>query len=146
MNGLRGIVGAMGVAGALVLGGCIANGSSSVKSSGQYVSGETLALIEPGTSSEKELIELLGRPTRTMHHHDGRTVYVYQYKLDSKASGGVFIFVAGSSRRNIERTTYFEVAGGVVTRFWTDGPDEDVRDWAKDCDVDLDEADWEEIG
>ena len=146
MNGVHALIGAAALACATTMGGCLANGSSSVKSSGQYVSKDTLALIESGASSERELLDLLGRPSRTMHHHDGRTIYVYDYKLDAKASGGVFLFVAGSSRKNIERTTYFEVKEGVVTRFWTDGPHEDVRDWAKDCDIDLDEGDWEEIG
>ena len=65
--------------------------------------------------------------------------------MDARASGGVFIFVAGSSRERVERTTYFEVRDGVVSRYWTDGASQGVRRWAEECYVEMDDEDWEEF-
>lgn len=120
----RGFACAGALAAAVVMSGCLANGSASVKSRGQYVSSETLGLIDAGVSTERELLDLLGSPTRTMRHHDGRVVHVYAYELDSRASGGVFLLATGKARRSVEKTTFFEVTGGVVSRYWTDGPSE----------------------
>lgn len=134
------------LAGAFILAGCLASGSASVKTSGQYVSGKTLALIEPGKSSQRELVDLLGPPTRTMHHHDGRTIYVYHYTLDAKGSGGVLLLAWGSGRQQVERTTYFELEDGVVSRYWTDGATDEIGEWAHDTDSnDTPDSDWEEI-
>lgn len=148
MRKLNMAIGAAALAGASVMGGCLVGGSSSVRSSGTYVSGETLALIDEGQSTERELLDLLGAPSRTMRHHDGRTIYAYQYTMDAKSSGGVFLIAGGSSRARVERTTYFEITDGVVTRFWTDGAGDDARSWAKDAERDCDEPapdDFEEV-
>ncbi len=144
MSQARIVIGASALAACVAMGGCLASGSSSVRTSGQHVSDETLALIEPRSSTERELLDLLGPPSRTMHHHDGRTVHAYAYSMDARSSGSVFLIAAGSSRTRVERTTYFEIQDGLVTRFWTDGPRNDERLRAKGSDERRDE-DWQEV-
>jgi len=114
--------GALGVASIslLTLPGCIASGSSYVKSEGRYIGVDTVEKIEPGVTTREWVHAVLGEPTESTKLSDGREIWKWSSKKVTKSSGSVFLLVHGSSRDVIERTVYVEFDGDVVSRAWRD--------------------------
>ncbi|MEL6329358.1 MAG: hypothetical protein AAFR38_06820 [Planctomycetota bacterium] len=105
-----------------LLAGCIASGSTKVKTTGTAISGTTLTELAP-TMTESEVVELLGAPTRVRARTADDRVLVYEYKRKSKASGN-FLLLFGGSKKTVERRTAFiEIDGGFVASYWVDGDD-----------------------
>jgi hypothetical protein len=109
---------ACGVLG-LVLNGCI-SGSSDVRygPKGPAVGHGTLKQIEIGQTSKEWVLGTLGTPTSETATPEGTEVltYVYTKKVDSDLS--VFLFLDFDEKREERTVYYFEIADGVVTKFW----------------------------
>jgi len=109
---------ACGVLG-LVLSGCI-SGSSDVRygPKGPAVGHETIKQIEIGQTSKEWVLGTFGAPTSETTTPEGTEIlkYVYTKKVDSDLD--VFLFLDFDEQHEYRTTFYFEIADGVVTKFW----------------------------
>jgi len=114
--------GAILLASALCLGGCLLTSSNATYETGRRVSPGTLDQIQLGETSEAWLIATLGEPqTRTeVADHPGVEILRYDYSEHHESDGALFLVFAGSTRRTTTSTTFFEVANGVITKYWTE--------------------------
>lgn len=110
------------LAGVLALGaGCTIVGSrSDVSVTGRQIPAEAFGSIVPQESTEEDVLDLLGPPTRTLDAENG-IIYVYEYEERRSSSGHLLLIFSGSSSRVERETTYLLIRDGVVVRTWTDG-------------------------
>jgi outer membrane protein assembly factor BamE (lipoprotein component of BamABCDE complex) len=99
--------------------GC-ASGSHSVSTSGQAVGSQTLSRLEADVTTEDEMFELLGTPTRSVQSGGGGQIYVYEYERTVSAQGKAF-FSSGGTTVTQRRTVSVMVRDGVVRSWWVDG-------------------------
>jgi outer membrane protein assembly factor BamE (lipoprotein component of BamABCDE complex) len=100
--------------------GCLVAGDNDIRVTGTRVSAATLSTIEPGTTTETEVLALLGEPTRTVRLNEKR-VLVYEYERVEDKDTAIFLVFGGSSSKTEKQTTYIEVdSDGTVSRAWTD--------------------------
>jgi hypothetical protein len=105
----------------LTAGGCLVMSVHSIDESGTQVSSPTLEQVEPGVTSESWLLAALGEPTtrRLVQQTDPRTeILTYRHRTAEKHGTTVFLIFAGSRQKVSGSTMYFEIADGIVTRFW----------------------------
>lgn len=102
------------------LGGCLAAGGTEIDIDGQKISGRTFGQLTPGTT-EIEVIELLGPPTRIVERTDGDRLLVYEYRREVDSGGHFLLLFAGGSEKVEQQTAYIRVRGGLVTEYWADG-------------------------
>jgi hypothetical protein len=99
--------------------GCITSRSDvSYGPKGAVVGSSTLRKIKIGQTSKEWLLGTLGEPTRETRIGDGREILRYEYtkKVDNRFELGPFF---DSRDKREESTVYcFEIADGVVARFW----------------------------
>lgn len=103
----------------LVLSGCISSRSDvRYGEKGPVVGGETLRQIRVGVTSREWLLGTLGEPTSETQTPNGTEIlkYVYTKKVDSDLD--VFIFLDFDDKREERTVLYFEIADGVVSRYW----------------------------
>ncbi len=110
-------------AAAATAGGCLVVSGSSTYESGVKISGPTLSQIEVGKTTEAWLIATLGEPTGRQKVEGRENVEIIHYAhRREETSGGVVLFLfAGGKEETYRSVTYFEIADGVVTRYWTEG-------------------------
>ncbi len=101
------------------LSGCLISGSKDVTVTGTPISEQTLAAIEPDLTSEEQLLEMLGPPTRTMAAETG-TIYVYEFQRRTRGGAAVFLVLSSGSDVTERTTTYALVKDGYVRRIWRD--------------------------
>ncbi|MCA9306550.1 MAG: outer membrane protein assembly factor BamE [Phycisphaerales bacterium] len=104
-----------------VLPACVVGSSNKVSTKGRPISENTLEVLEPGATSEQQLVDLLGEPTRKMENDDSSTVYVYEYERRKSGSGYILFAFGGSSESVEQRTVYVKVRNGLIERYWVDG-------------------------
>ncbi|HPC95677.1 MAG TPA: hypothetical protein PLU87_12090 [Sedimentisphaerales bacterium] len=103
----------------LVLSGCISSRSDvSYGEKGPVVGSETLRQIRVGVTTREWLLGTLGEPTSETQTPNGTEIlkYVYTKKVDSDLD--VFIFLDFDDKREERTVLYFEIADGVVSRYW----------------------------
>ena len=105
---------------ALPLGGCIVGGSSSTSITGTFVGRETLATIEPGTSTREYVLATLGEPTSKRTLSGGEELWRWDYRRVKMSSGYVLVVFGGSSREEVAATTFVHLQGDRVKRVWQD--------------------------
>jgi hypothetical protein len=105
-----------------VLTGCLVSGSNQVKESGTAVSSSTLQNVEPGVTTRDWLLATLGPPTSRSTVADQGNVEILSYKHEvvRTSRGSVFLLFSGSSNTTDTQQTFFELADGVVTRYWSE--------------------------
>ncbi|MBX3375318.1 MAG: hypothetical protein KF817_15940 [Phycisphaeraceae bacterium] len=104
---------------ALPLAGCLVTSNRSTSEAGTAVSSSTLDQIEPGRTTEAWLIATLGEPSqRTKVDDRGDAILRYDYRRVTRERGSVFLIFSGRSQRENTERTFFEVADGIVTRWW----------------------------
>jgi len=114
--------GALGIAAMVALPGCtVVDTHGTERVTGVQISNYTLSRLQPGHSTEADVLDLLGAPTRTMETGPGTRVFVYDYRRERCSSGSLFLVFDGSSREVEERTVFVELCEGVVERYWADG-------------------------
>jgi hypothetical protein len=91
---------------------------SSEPGTGIRIGDETLAQFQPGQTSEKWVLAVLGKPTSESRVEGEADVRVLKYAT-VEDTGGFFASLFGSSRKTVA-TIYFVVRGGTVERFWAD--------------------------
>ncbi|MFO0375909.1 MAG: outer membrane protein assembly factor BamE [bacterium] len=105
---------------ALPVGGCIVGGSSSTSITGTFVGRETLATIEPGTSTREYVLATLGEPTSKRTLSGGEELWRWDYRRVKMSSGYVLVVFGGSSREEVAATTFVHLQGDRVKRVWQD--------------------------
>ncbi len=103
----------------LVLTGCI-SGRSDVRygPKGPAVGAETLRQIQVGSTSKEWVLGTLGEPTSQTQTPEGTEIlrYVYTKMVDSDFC--VFLLLNFDDKREDCTVLYFEIADGIVTRYW----------------------------
>jgi len=101
------------------LSGCI-SGRSDVRygPEGPAVGHETIRQIDIGQTSKEWVLGTFGKPTSETTTPEGTEIlkYVYTKKVDSDLD--VFLFLDFDEKHEYRTTYYFEIADGVVTKFW----------------------------
>lgn len=121
MNGLeKASIGALAVFTTCLLTGCIVSGNSSVSLSGQAVRDSSMKLLEPGVTTEEQVLELVGVPTRVVELDPNRKIYVYEWSRRESSSTAIFLLFSGSSAEETSRVVNIELVDGVVTRWWSE--------------------------
>jgi outer membrane protein assembly factor BamE (lipoprotein component of BamABCDE complex) len=103
-------------------GGCLVMSGTSVEQHGVRVTRSTLDQVEIGTTSEAWVVATLGEPTERTTVEGQEHVSVLRYDfVESRSEGGtVFLIFAGGKDVTTTTRTFFEVTGGVVSRYWTE--------------------------
>ena len=102
--------------------GCLVTAGSSVEVSGTRVTDATFNQVEPGTTTEAWLVATLGAPAmRTeVEGNPGISILRYDYREVHRDGGTVFLLFSGKSKKEKVSHTFFELADGVVQRYWTE--------------------------
>ena len=103
----------------IVLAGCISGRSDvSYGPKGPAVGHETLRQIKVGQTSKEWVLGTLGTPTSETATPEGTEIlkYVYTKKVDSDID--VFLFLEFDDKREERTVYYFDIANGIVTKFW----------------------------
>ena len=103
----------------IALTGCLISGDSRVDVRGVTISSATIESIQAGSTTEDQVIGLLGAPTRTSVTSE-RTILVYEFYKSTRSDTTVFLVFDGSGERIQRQITYVELKDGVVTRVWAD--------------------------
>ena len=102
------------------LGGCLAAGGTDIDIEGQKISGRTFGLLTPG-STEDDVVELLGPPTRVAERANGNRLLVYEYRREVDSGGHFLLLFAGGSEKVEQQRAFVRVRNGLVTEYWADG-------------------------
>lgn len=104
----------------LLLPACLVTRGTSNKSSGTYVSSDTLAQITDG-ESETFVVDLLGEPSRRIEKSGGTTVLLaWDWERKVSRKGAVLLVFAGGKEDEQRATTWVRLEDGEVTRVWQD--------------------------
>jgi len=105
---------------ALVTAGCLVASEKSVHTEGRAVVDSVMSALELGVTSEAQLLELLGSPSRTMVADDGGTIYVWSWRHEERGEGRVFLLFSGESEKSSEGSAGVLVRSGLVQKWWID--------------------------
>ena len=97
----------------------IVRSSSDVDRTGDYVSPQTFAQIEPGATPEY-VLALLGSPTSKTELPDGSEIWKWRYTEVRESHGGILLVVNSRKSTDTVHNSYVELADGVVVRAWRD--------------------------
>ena len=121
MNSLaRAVTAGLLLTATLPLAGCLVSGSSKETMTGEYVGKSTYSEIEPGVTTEKWILGVLGEPSSKTCLDDGSTLWKWAYKKDHSSSSAVFLIFGGSSRKESEGATFVQLKDGIVVKAWQD--------------------------
>ncbi|MEO1129341.1 MAG: hypothetical protein AAFX05_06465 [Planctomycetota bacterium] len=98
--------------------GCV-SGSQSVSTSGRELGTQTLSRLEADVTTEHEMFELLGTPTRSVESSGGGLIYVYEYERTVSAQGKAFLSSGGTTVTQ-RRSVSVMVRDGLVRSWWVD--------------------------
>ncbi len=96
------------------LGGCLVVGGSETTIRGAYIAREDLVSIQPGTTTQDEVLRALGPPTSRTLHEDGSESWTYRWTEEKESGGALFLIFAGGSRRSITDSITIVFRDGVV--------------------------------
>jgi len=103
----------------LVLSGCISGRSDvSYGPEGPAVGHETLRQVKIGQTSKEWVLGTLGTPTSATATPEGTEILKYVYTKNIDSDIDVFLFLDFDDKREERTTYYFEIADGIVSRFW----------------------------
>ena len=101
--------------------GCLISTSSRTSETGQYVSPGAMRGVAVNQTTEEELIDRFGQPSRRRTTDDPATeILVYQHTRVKESHGHIFLLFSGKNRHVTNQTACFQVTDGVVTRYWTE--------------------------
>jgi hypothetical protein len=102
--------------------GCLVGSSKNVCESGKAVSPNTLQQVQVGKTTQAWLLATLGPPTsrNPVADQPGVEILTYSHQVVETSQGHVFLLFSGSNRKVNSHRTYFEIADGLVSRYWTD--------------------------
>jgi len=103
----------------LALCGCISGRSDvSYGPKGPAVGAETLRQIKAGQTSKEWVLGTLGTPTSVTATPEGTEILKYEYTKKVDSDIDVFLFLEFDDKREERTVYYFEIADGIVTKFW----------------------------
>jgi len=100
--------------------GCLFTSHSSLKESGMKVSSVTLDQIRPGETTEAWLLAAAGEPSSRREVDKNTAILCYDHVSTRSSGGTVFLLFSGHSTRKETTSVKFEVAGGVISRYWVE--------------------------
>lgn len=98
-----------------VLGGCLVGSSNRTTYSGRYVSPSALDRVEPGYTTQDEVLDLLGEPSSRREHDDGSELWRWAYRKTHSSRGHVLLLFSSSSRTETNGAVSVTLHDGVVT-------------------------------
>lgn len=111
---------AAALAAALPLAGCrVVSSSTTISQSGNHISPNTLAQVQPGASPEY-VLTLLGPPSTKTQLESGIEIWRWHHREERTSKGGVLLLFSGTRETTVERSTFVEFADGAVTKAWRD--------------------------
>lgn len=114
MNSTFRFVAVLVIATSFTLGCSVIDSHTSTKISGQLVSDDTLGSVQTGTTTEKQLIAMLGRPESTIKKGEGERELIYRSKRVTRKNTELLFVIDTSSTNERVRTISFTVRDGVV--------------------------------
>jgi len=97
--------------------GCLVTGGTNATRTGNYVSQDLFASIEPGKTTMAWVQATLGDPSsRTTA--DGNVVWKYTYTERVDSGGAVFLIFGSHSTTETVHNAFIEFKDGLVTRKW----------------------------
>lgn len=104
----------------LLLPGCLFGSKSNTKSTGNFVSEQTMTKVEVGM--EREQVEsLLGTPSEKVNLADGSQTWKWKSKKTTTSEDWAFLLFKNESTLVEEGTAFVEFdPDGVVTKSWRD--------------------------
>lgn len=76
-----------------------------------------------GQTSEREVLGLMGPPTRSVDAEAGAKIYVWEYERIKRSRGHLIFVFSGRSVHEERQTAYALVRNGVVQEWWLDSPE-----------------------
>ena len=102
-----------------VLSGCISGRSNvSYGSKGPAVGHDTIGQVEVGKTSKEWVLATLGTPSSAAATPEGTEILKYEYTKKTDSSFSFCIFFDFDDKRDERTVYYFEIADGIVTKFW----------------------------
>ena len=103
----------------LALSGCISGRSDvSYGPKGPVVGDETLRQVKIGRTSKEWVLGTLGAPTSATATPEGTEILKYVYTKNVDADFSFCIFFDFDDKREERTVFYFEIADGIVSKFW----------------------------
>jgi outer membrane protein assembly factor BamE (lipoprotein component of BamABCDE complex) len=87
--------------------------------SGQYVSAETLAQIQPG-STQEYVMSLLDEPTTKTVLSDGTEIWKWTYSSTASSRSSLLFVLNAEKNTKRHHNSYIQFEGGLVTKAWRD--------------------------
>ena len=100
--------------------GCLVGSKNSISESGRRIAPDLLSNITPDQTTETQMLDLLGTPSRTMAADEAGTIYVWDYKRMEDSRGYVFLVFGGSTERVQQQSVSILVRDGIVRKVWQD--------------------------
>ena len=104
----------------LVATGCLVSTERSVHTQGREISPRAMDAIRPGVTTEAELLQHLGTPSRTMAADDGGTIYVWSWSREERGEGRALFLFSGQHETSTDASASALVRNGVVQQWWSD--------------------------
>lgn len=104
---------------ALVQGCVVISTGGHEEVSGQYVSAETLAQVQPG-STQEYVLSLLDQPTTKTVLSDGTEIWKWSYSATSSSRSSLLFLVNAEKNTKTHHNSYIQFEGGLVTKAWRD--------------------------
>lgn len=106
------------IAGTCVMPGCVLTSSNETHVRGVRVEPVHLQNLEKDVTTEGELLERLGTPTRTMPADEGGTIYVWEYEKCHESHGALIFVFGGHTEETEQCSASVLVRDGVVRSWW----------------------------
>ncbi|GAB4546188.1 MAG: hypothetical protein Tsb0013_04830 [Phycisphaerales bacterium] len=103
----------------LVLSGCLLRSHNESRVSGTQVSPHALATLVVDETTEAQLLERLGTPTRTMPAEGSGVIYVWESTRVEESAGALLFVFGGSTEKVEQRSTSVLVRDGLVRSCWS---------------------------
>ena len=104
---------------ALLSGCAVINSHSETKTYGTHVSQVTLDQVEVGRTTEDRVVATLGHPASQSDIEGGRLLK-YSSRQLTKINSELLFVLDTSSRKEVNRTVFFEFQEGVLSRLWVE--------------------------
>ena len=101
------------------LSGCLIGSHTRTENSGQFVSENTLAQIQPG-KDKSYVVALAGEPTSKVAVDASTEIWKWSYSQEVNSSGHVILLANSDTQTETRHTTFVEFNNSKVVKAWTD--------------------------
>ncbi len=100
--------------------GCLIQSKSSTTYTGNRVTGNALARLEKGVSTEEFVLATIGAPDEQQELSDGTVLWKYAWSERRQHAGAVFLLFGGESSTSHQGKAFIRFENGIVQDFWID--------------------------